>query len=133
MSANINVIFQGILTLADETLSNAPYTNNLDLQNPTLAAPQVLSEGFLQVATSPGTTISFSFNAYLILVWNRSTTNTLIINVNATGGPGVQEVGTIGPGGIFVVMDPARTGGGWNGLMLEANGATVPVAVVLAG
>jgi len=133
MSANISAIFQGILTLADETLSNAPYTNNLDLQNPTLAATQVLSEGFLQVATSPGTTISFSFNAYLILVWNRSTTNTLIINLNATGGPGIQEVGTIGPGGIFVVMDPTRTGGGWNGLMLQANGAIVPAAVVLAG
>lgn len=132
MSANINAIFQGILTIADETLSNAPYTTNIDLQNPTLAATQVLNPQFLQAATSPGTSLTFSFNAFLVLVWNRSLTNNIQINVAVTGGS-IEEIGSFGPGGVCVLMDPTKEGAGWNGLAVIGIGAVVPVTVVLAG
>jgi hypothetical protein len=132
VSANISAIFQGILTLADETQSNSPYISNIDLENPTLAATQVLNQPFLQVATSPGTTVSFSFTAYLILVWNRSMTNEIQINLASVGGPGIQELGTVGPGAVVVLMDPSKSIG-WAGLQLTAIGAVVPATVILAG
>jgi hypothetical protein len=131
VSANINAIFQGILTIADETQSNAPYITNLDLENPTLAATQVLNQQFVQVATSPGTTISFSFNAFLVLVWNRSLTASLQVNLNPTGGT-INEVGILGPGGVMVLMDPAKANG-WDGLALISGSGTIPATVVLAG
>lgn len=131
MSANINAIFQGILTIADETLSNAPYTTNLDLQNPTVAGTQLYNQQFVQVATSPGTTINFSFNAFVVLVWNRSQSANLQVNLNPTGGT-INEVGILGPGGVMVLSDPAKVNG-WNGLALISGAGTIPATVVLAG
>ena len=132
MSANINAIFQGILTIADETQSNAPYIANIDLENPTLAATQVSNQPLVQVPTSPGVTIAPGFTMYLILIWNRSTTNEMQINIAGVGGPGTQELGTVGPGAVVVLMDPSKSIG-WSALSLTAQGATVPATVVLAG
>lgn len=134
MSTNINAIFQAILTLTDNTLPNAPYTNNIDLQNPTLVGTQVLNESFLQCPVSPGVTLSYSFNAYLVLVWNRSLTNNLQVNGSVVSGPGVQEIAVLGPGDVFVYMAPSKLiGYNPNGITLIGISTTVPATVIVAG
>jgi hypothetical protein len=136
VSSNIIATFQGILTAIDNTQSPAPYIVNLDLQNPTLTGLKVYYDGFFQVPNGSPINVPIGgggggVDAFLLLIVNRSTTNNLQINVTPTGGSS-QEVGTFGPGGICVLMDPTESGVGWSVLTLTGLGAVVPVTVVSA-
>lgn len=134
MSTNIQAIFQGILTAIDNTQSPAPYVVNLNLQNPTLTGTKYYFDAFFQVQIA-GSNIPIGAGggaeAFFILVVNRSLTNNLQVNVTPTGA-GVQEVGSFGPGGICVLMDPPETGIGWTALTLFGLGAIVPATIFTA-
>lgn len=134
---NIQSILQGILTATDNTQSPAPYVVNLDFQNPSMLSTSYFFEAFLPAATGGGTAVPLGTGAttaaYLIVVINRSTvTNSNVeIFIEPSGGT-LVEVGTIGPGGVFVVMDTPQSGVGWTALTLIGETAIVPCTVYAA-
>ncbi len=131
---NIQAILQGILTATDNTQSPPPYVTNVDFQNPTLNATFDYLERFFQALTT-GSAVPIGVGggalSFCLIVINRSATNNLQITVTPTGGA-AAIVGTIGPGGVFVVFDPTESGLGWTTLTLTGIGATVPATVYTA-
>jgi hypothetical protein len=131
---NIQAILQGILTATDNTQSPAPFVVNFDFQNPTLNATTDYFDAFFQALTT-GSNVPLGVGggalSFCLIVINRSLTNNLQITVTPTGGV-AAIVGTIGPGGVFVVFDPPETGLGWTALTLTGIGATVPATVFTA-
>jgi hypothetical protein len=131
---NIQAILQGILTRTDNTQSPSPYVVNLDFQNPTLNATKDYFDGFFQALTT-GSNVPLGIGGgaltFCIIVINRSLTNNLQITVTPTGGA-AAIVGTIGPGGVFVLFDTTESGLGWTTLTLTGVGATVPATVYTA-
>lgn len=134
-SANIQAIFQGILIATDNSQSPAPYLVNLDLQNPTLTGLKYYFDSFFQVPNGAPINVPIGggggAESFFLLIINRSTTNSLQINVTPTG-LSSQEVGTFGPGGVCVLMDPTETGLGWSALTLTGLGAIVPATIFSA-
>jgi hypothetical protein len=132
---NFNAILQAILTVTDNTLANAPYDLNINLQNPTLGGTKYYYDGFFQVPTVPVSIplgAGGSVESYFLLIWNRSTTNALTIGVTPGPSGSPQTIGNFGPGGVCILMDPTETGGGWEALVLTGLGATVPVTIFTA-
>jgi hypothetical protein len=134
LSANIQAIFQGILTGIDNSQSPPPYVANIDIQNPTLTGTKFYYDAFFQ-ALNTGSNVPIGVGpgaeAFLILVINRATGTNLQINVTPTGGS-TQEVGIFGPGGVCLLMDPTETGIGWTALTLTGVGITCPATVFTA-
>lgn len=135
ISPNVQSILQGILTATDNTQSPAPYLINLDFQNPSMLSENFFYDTFLPAATSPGTVVNLGTGAtpaaYMILVINRSAANNVQINIQPTGQSTVNA-GTLGPGGVFLAMDPTQSSLGWTGLTLIGIGAVVPCTVYSA-
>jgi hypothetical protein len=132
---NIAAILQCILIAEDVTQSPPPYVANIDFQNPTLNGTKFYYDAFFQ-ALDTGSNVPIGgggggVDAYLILVINRSTGTNLQVTVTPTGGA-AAIVGTFGPGGVCLLMDPTESGIGWSALTLTGVGATCPATVFTA-
>jgi hypothetical protein len=107
----------------------------LDLQNPTLTGLKYYFDSFFQVPNGTPVNVPIgvggSAESFFLLIINRHANANLQINVTPTGGSS-QEVGTFGPGGVCVLMDPSEDGLGWSVLTLTGLGAIVPATIFSA-
>lgn len=128
---NINCILQAVLAVQNNLISPTPQIVTIDLGNPTLNGTVFFYEQYIQATTTgvgqgmPGP----GGIAYLAVVQNLSTTSNLTITVIPNGG--VQNILTLGPGGVWIYCDPKEVGG-ISGLTLTGVGATVPALIMVA-
>jgi hypothetical protein len=128
---NLQLIFQGILAIINNQLTNAPQIAELNLGNPSMGATVINFEPFLSITTSPLTVPLPVSPVKCVIVQNLSATAAILqVGITPTGGS--VNTCTIGPGGFIALFDPTETGGGWTSVVLTAASGTVP-ALVLVG
>lgn len=129
---NINVIFQAIVAVTNNLLSNAPQIASFDFGNPTLAGTEFSFLPGFQAANGTGTNVPLPASViYGIFVQNIGTSPLQVI-VTPNGALATTPM-VIGTNGAFILFDPAEvSGSGFTALkLISVSSGAGPATVLL--
>ncbi len=126
---NINVVLQSILTASNNLVTPSPYIANFDFGNPTLGATSIFVEPYFQALVT-GSAVTFPvLPVFFMAVQNLHATAILKVLYAPPSQP--SNIINLGPGGVFLIFDPTKTGTGINALQLTGISVTVPAFVAV--
>lgn len=134
MASNINVMLNGAAIQVLDLTTNL-FRINSNVGQITLAATASFYDAYLQVATTPGTTLALPATpSYVVYVNNLSSLYTLTVQLTVNGGTqiSVGNSPVLPPGSVFMYWSSTESyGGGISGVTLIGS-ALCPAEVLLA-
>lgn len=115
--ANLNVLLAATWEVTDTTLSPSPTIITRSLNNPILAVTTLFYDPFF---ASPGTVTLPAATVFVAYVKNLTAAVNLTVSWTPVGSTAHTFI--LLPGGVFIYMLPAETGGGVTALSLSGNG-----------